>query len=144
MGVRHHSTIPYSKEENGILERENKEVNSLLNSSDKQPLGKEHRRTPIYSKTSSFNRYGSAIRLTDATLRLLKAATQSQQRTNDDDLRKRYARYQKILLLRQQKFHTKNDRNSDIEINIATEPTSMAHIEVTTTDKSSYYSGNNG
>ena len=26
-GVRHHSTIPYSKEENGIVERANKEVN---------------------------------------------------------------------------------------------------------------------
>ena len=26
-GIRHHSSIPYSKEENGIVERANKEVN---------------------------------------------------------------------------------------------------------------------
>ena len=62
-GVRHHKIIPYSKEENGIVERANKEVNrhirnilsdrecaknwpqmlcmteKLLNSSVKQPLG---------------------------------------------------------------------------------------------------------
>ena len=62
-GVRHHGTIPYSKEENGIVERANKEVNrhirniladkeivenwpqmlcmteKLLNSSVKKPLG---------------------------------------------------------------------------------------------------------
>ena len=62
-GVRHHMTIPYSKEENGIVERAYKEVNrhirniifdkdiiknwsnmlcmteKLLNSSVKQPLG---------------------------------------------------------------------------------------------------------
>jgi hypothetical protein len=62
-GIKHHSTIPYSKEENGICERANKEVNrhirnilsdmddvknwsqvlcmteKLLNSSVKQPLG---------------------------------------------------------------------------------------------------------
>jgi len=62
-GIRHHSNIPYSKEENGIVGRANKEVNrhirnilsdkecvanwpqmlcmteKLLNSSVKQPLG---------------------------------------------------------------------------------------------------------
>jgi len=62
-GIRHHSSIPYSNEENGIVERANKEVNrhirnilsdkecvanwpqmlcmteKLLNSSVKQPLG---------------------------------------------------------------------------------------------------------
>jgi transposase InsO family protein len=62
-GIRHHTTIPYSKEENGIVERANKEVNrhirnilfdkgrfpnwsrmlrmteKLLNSSIKKPLG---------------------------------------------------------------------------------------------------------
>ena len=62
-GIRHLSSIPYSKEENGIVERANKEVNrhirnilsdkecaanwpqmlcmteKLLNSSVKQPLG---------------------------------------------------------------------------------------------------------
>ena len=25
--IKHHTTIPYSKEENGVVERENKEVN---------------------------------------------------------------------------------------------------------------------
>ena len=62
-GIKHHMTIPYSKEENGIVERANKEVNrhirkilfdkgkfqnwskmlcmtvKVLNSSIKQPLG---------------------------------------------------------------------------------------------------------
>ena len=67
-GIRHHVTIPYSKEENGIVERANKEVNrhirnilvdkdcisdwpqilclteKLLNSSVKQALGVSRQR----------------------------------------------------------------------------------------------------
>jgi hypothetical protein len=140
-GLRHHSSLPYSKEENGIVERANKEVNrhirnilsdkecvanwpqmpymteNLLNSSVKQPLGAspnallfgnatvqepgmmaEMDQMPSDTGKLSVRTYIDTFMARQG--KLLDAARRSQEETNEGNLRKRYANYQRLPQLR--------------------------------------------
>ena len=163
-GIKHHMTIPYSKEENGIVERANKEVNrhirnilfdkgkfqnwskmlcmteKLLNSSIKQPLGVSpnalifgnafHMDTSLLgiidqdisdSTPRSVRDYVDT--LIERQSRLIDAAIQSQNETNDANLSRRYSHYPRRPKLRQQVFS--GDDNSVIE---TTDPIPVSHI----------------
>jgi hypothetical protein len=159
-------TIPYSKEENGVVERANKEVNrhirnilfdkgkfqnwskmlcmteKLLNSSIKQPLGVSPN-TLIFG--NAFHMDTSLLVIIDQDIsnsaprsvrdyvdtlmerqnRLIDAAIQSQNETNDANLSRRYSHYLRRPKLRQQVLS--GDENSIIE---TTEPIPVGHTVI--------------
>jgi len=169
-GVRHHGTIPYSKEENGIVERANKEINrhirniladkalvenwpqmlcmteKLLNSSVKKPLGASPN-TLLFG--NSINQEPVEIKdmdqqnntVTPKSIReyvdkfmhrqskLFVAAAKSQQETNEEHLKRRYANYKTKPRLRQRTIAKANDF-SDIDHDCVTAPSPIAHIWV--------------
>ena len=137
IAVHHMGSIPYLKEENGIVERANKEVNrytrnilldkecvanwpqmlcmteKLLNSSVKQPLGASSNprlfgnstiQEPDMMKETSDTGKISVWDYIDTFMarqgKLLDAARRSQEATNNNNLRKRYANYQQLPQLR--------------------------------------------
>jgi transposase InsO family protein len=162
-GIKHHTTIPYSKEENGIVERANKEVNRhirnilfdkghfknwsrmlcmterILNTSIKQPLGASPN-TLLFG--TSFMPDRSLLKTIDMDITankprsirdyvdslisrqhaVIDAAIQSQIASNEDNLRKRYAKYKRVPSLRQP-IHQPTDNQG-----ATTNPISIAHI----------------
>jgi len=165
-GIKHHMTIPYSKEENGIVERANKEVNrhirnilfdknvipnwskmlcmteKLLNSSVKLPLGvspntllfgnafqEDTSLLSVIDRDTS-NNPSRSVRdyvdtLIDRQAKLIEAAVQSQQSTNQEHMRRRYAQYSKSPKLR---LRVPADDTNHIK---QSAPVSISHILAT-------------